>query len=185
MALAVIDEEVEKKLRGILHDGVGFASQKSAIQAILIVFPVMERQPRAAHRPYAAIGVIYGCGIAPGIEIVMKGETAGAIHHFGCAPATLDIRFDQVEERLSSFREVADFGRPVVHLEIDVGGVFTVPRRSHTFVPNALQVGRHGAGTTAPHQQIPAELEVECGEARIILAGLDTCQTLIYRESLD
>ena len=31
MALTVVDEEVEKKLRGFLHDGVGFAAQESAI----------------------------------------------------------------------------------------------------------------------------------------------------------
>ena len=92
------------------------------------------------------------------------------------------MHLDQVEERPGGFRQVADFGRPVVHLEIDVGGVLAVPWRRHAFVPDALQVGRHGAGTAAAHQQIAAELEVQRGETGIILAFLDPGQTLVDGE---
>ena len=90
MALAVVDQEVEKKLRGFLHDGIGFARQECAIQTILIVLPEMERQPRAAHRPDADVAVIDGRGIGPGIDIVMEREAAGAVHFLGCAPATVE-----------------------------------------------------------------------------------------------
>ena len=38
--------------------------------------------------------------------------------------------------------QVGFFGRPVVHLRIDVDGVLTVPGRVHTVVPDALQIGR-------------------------------------------
>ena len=138
VALAVIDQEIEKKLRGFFHDGIRFAAQESAVQAVLIVFPEMQRHPRAAHRPDAAIAVIDGRRIAPGIEVVMKNKAARAIHFLGSAAAALEVRLDQVEERPGGFREIADFGRPVIHLDIDVGGVLAVPWRSHAFVPDAL-----------------------------------------------
>ena len=39
-----------------------------------------------------------------------------------------------------TFRKVGHLGWPVVHLGIDVDGVFTVPRGIHTTIPHALQV---------------------------------------------
>ena len=185
MPFAVVDKEVDEELRGFFHDGIGFAAQESAIHAVLVVFPVVKRQPRATHRPNAVIGVIDGRCIAPGVQVVMKREAAGAVHFFGRAPAAVKIRFDKVEERPSRLRKIADLGRPVVHLEIDVGGVFAVPRRSHAFVPDALQVGGHGAGTAAPHQEIAAELEVERSETGIFLAFLDPGETLVDGKGLD
>src|SRR5208337_5581758 len=96
--------------------------------------------------------------------------------------ATVEVHFDQVEERTGGLLKVADLSRPVVHLKIDVGGVLTVPWRSHAVVPDALQVRRHGAGPAAPHQQIPAELEIKCGKAGIVLACFDPSQALIDGE---
>ena len=42
--------------------------------------------------------------------------------------------------------EVCHLGWPVVHLGIDVDGVFAVPRSMHAPVPYTLQVGSLSAG---------------------------------------
>lgn len=62
----------------------------------------------------------------------------------------------------------------VVYL-LSHGGAITV-------VPNALQVGGHVARTAAPHQEIPAKLEVQCGKAGVLLACLDAGQALVDRK---
>ena len=56
-------------------------------------------------------------------------------------------------------RQVAGLGRPVVHLQVDVGVVVGVPRRVDVLVPDPLQVGRQRARPTRAEQQVAAELE--------------------------
>jgi hypothetical protein len=45
-----------------------------------------------------------------------------------------------VEEGLMAFREIGDFGRPIVHLDVDVYSVFGTPDWHKMLVPNALKV---------------------------------------------
>ncbi len=121
----------EQKQRSFLHDGIGFAAEEGAVQAVLIVLPEMERHPRAAHRPDTAVGIVDGRGVAPGVNVVMKCKAARAVHLLGGAAAALERHLDQVEQRPGGFRKVAHFGRPVVHLHVDVRGVLAVPRWGH------------------------------------------------------
>ena len=48
---------------------------------------------------------------------------------------------DEFEQGLVQFRQVRHFRGPVVHLKIDVRGVFRVPRWEHLVVPDTLQIG--------------------------------------------
>ena len=59
------------------------------------------------------------------------------------------------------------FGRPVVHLHVDVEVVVAVPRRLDALGPEALQVGGHVARARAADQQVPAEVEVERRQRRV------------------
>ena len=47
-------------------------------------------------------------------------------------------RLDEIEERLVAFGQIADFGRPVIHLDIDVDVVIRAPRRGDVLRPDAL-----------------------------------------------
>ena len=67
-----------------------------------------------------------------------------------------------------AFGKVTDFGRPVVHLGVDIHGPFAFPRRSEFFIPDPLQVGRLGAWARAGDEEITAELEVEDTEGWIV-----------------
>ena len=80
MAFAIVNKVVEQKLRGFLHDGISFVAKEGTVEAELVVLPEVQRHPCAAYRPYSAIGIIDGCGIGPGVQIVMKHKTACAVH---------------------------------------------------------------------------------------------------------
>ena len=71
----------------------------------------------------------------------MVGRKAAApVHHLCGYPARLPHAFDEIEQRLVTFRQVAKLCGPVVHLSVDIDRKFTVPRRRETVVPDALQV---------------------------------------------
>ena len=61
--------------------------------------------------------------------------------------------------------------RPVVHLKIDVGGVFRVPCREEFIVPDTLQIGRLSAGLRTANEQITTKLEVSGHEIVVVLVG--------------
>ena len=75
------------------------------------------------------------------------------------------------EQRLVAFAERGRFGRPVVHLGVDVAGVLAVPRRTQLVVPDALQVGRLAARAAGADQQVAAVLEDQRGQVRIVAVG--------------
>ncbi|MNL74748.1 hypothetical protein D3C87_2004290 [compost metagenome] len=61
-----------------------------------------------------------------------------------------------------TFRQIADFSRPVIHLRVNVDREFAVPGRGEAVIPDALQIRRQGAWAAGGDQQIPAILEVGC-----------------------
>ena len=185
VALAIVDQEVEEELRGFLHDGIGFAAQERTVQAVLIALPEVQGEPRSAHRPDADVSIVDRRGVAPGVDVVVEHEAAGAVHLLRRPAAAVERHPDQVEQRPGGFGQVADFRRPVVHLDVDVGRVLAVPGRCEALVPDALEVGRHRAGAAAAHQQVAAELEVQGGEPGIFLPALDARQTLVGRKALE
>jgi hypothetical protein len=79
----------------------------------------------------------------------------------GCPRSPLREVFDQVEQGLVTFSKVADFRGPVVHFDVDVGGVLAAPGRHDRLIPDALEVGWLAAGAAAGNQNIPAKLKAE------------------------
>ena len=74
-------------------------------------------------------------------------------------------------ERPDALGEVAGFGGPVVHLGVDVDGVFATPRRVRAFVPQPLQARRLTAGTRGRDEKVAAVLVVERGQLRVEAFG--------------
>lgn len=66
--------------------------------------------------------------------------------------------------------QVGDFGRPVIHLGVDVAGVFAVPGGFEAVVPDALEIGGLAARTAAGDEQVAAILKYERGQAGIVHA---------------
>ena len=73
---------------------------------------------------------------------------------------------DHGDQGLDGFGQGARFRRPVVHLGVDVDGVFAAPGRVGALVPNALEVGGLIAGAGAAEQEVAAKLVIQRGELR-------------------
>ena len=63
--------------------------------------------------------------------------------------------------------QIRGFGRPIVHLRIDVHGVFAVPWRKQMLIPDPLKVGRLSSRPGRCDQQVAPILEVETDELRV------------------
>ena len=102
----------------------------------------MGSEPGSAIRKHAPLRTIHRTCYAPDIGVMMCHPATAAIH----IPSRLCSRFAQIlNQRIQRFRGVTEIrylGRPVVHLRIDVDGVFAIPRRIFAIVPNTLQVCR-------------------------------------------
>ena len=59
----------------------------------------------------------------------MRGEAPAAVHDAGRNPPGLPHPFDQLEQRLVAFGQIAVFRMPIIHLRIDIDREFAVPRR--------------------------------------------------------
>src|SRR5688500_10751435 len=112
----------------------------------------MEAQPRSSHRPEARMYTVDRDGVAPDVGVVMDDETACSIEILRQPPAVLAGIFDEIEQRLVQFRQVAYFRGPIVHLGIYVDRVLAVPRGLHLVVPLSLKVRRHRSGAAACDQ---------------------------------
>ena len=139
--VGMLHQEVEEEVGSTLHDGV-ILCEEQGIARKLIVLPKVCGKPSASAGIHAPWSAIHGPGNAPEVGVVVSYPATATIHHL----RSLGTCFAQVanhrEERLGCLAEVADLGRPIVHLGIDVDGIFAVPRRILLVVPNALQVGR-------------------------------------------
>ena len=144
----LIDHRLVKETRCSLHHGIPFA-QKILVERKEVMLPKMCAKPCATRHPHARRSVVNGARDAPQISVVMQHPCLGigrAIHHTSCITSRLAHLSYQAEERLVEFGKIADLRGPIVHLEVDVAGVFAVPRGEHLVIPDALQVGRLTTG---------------------------------------
>ena len=125
----------------VQHNGVVLA-QEVLVTCIEIVFPQMATEPRRAHRPETRLGTVYRTCDAPLVCVVVQHPAFHAIHIASRLLALFVYLADELEQGFVQLCQVGDLRGPVVHLEVDVRGVFRVPRREHLVVPKTLQVGR-------------------------------------------
>ena len=135
------------------------------------MIPEMQAQPRAAHGPHAPVRPINGRGRAPEVGVVMHHPPACAVLRLRGASASHGEVVHHSDERLDALGEVAGFGGPVVHLGVDVDGVFATPRRVRAFIPQPLQARWLAAGTRGRDEEVAAVLIVERGQLRVAAVG--------------
>ena len=97
----------------------------------------------------------------------MRHPARAAVVDLGGAAAAFGQHGDIVEEGVDQFRQVADLGEPVIHLNVDVDVVVGAPRRFIVLAPDALQIRREFSAR-AGYQQIAAEIEIQLGQPRIV-----------------
>src|SRR6266404_2037465 len=138
----------------------------------------MPAKPCSTHWPHPPGGAVDGRGGAPEVRIVMSYPASGAPLDFGGAGARFTEVHYHLYQRVDTFGQIAGFSGPVVHLRVDVDGVFAAPRRVHAFVPKALEIRRLAARSRTRDKQVPAKLEIKGRQLRII-SGRKTFDALV------
>ena len=109
---------------------------------------------------------------------MMEHPSVLAVHRARCSGSRSADLTDEPEQGLVEIAEVRRLRGPVVHLEVDIRGVFRVPRREHLIVPYTLQVGGLTAGLRRAYKEIAAEGEV-CGTEPVVVGGAEGGETLV------
>ena len=170
-------EEIQEELRrAFQHRIIGF--QEILITGEQVVLPQVLSQPSPSGRPHASRRKVHRAGNAPQVGIVMRHPSATFIHVAGGLGTRHRQVFQHGEQRLVHLAQVGHLCRPIVHFRVNVDGVFAVPRRVRTAVPNALQIGGLPAGLRRGYQQITPVLEQQGGQ-RLILTLLEVADTHI------
>jgi hypothetical protein len=69
---------------------------------------------------------------------------------------------EEIMERFCTFRERTRLRRPIVHLQIDIGGPLAAPPGPQTLIPDALQIRGLTARAGGRDEQISADSIEEC-----------------------
>ena len=160
-AIRVFGEEVHVKLCRPAHRRVVLC-ELFLVPAEEEALPNVLTHPRTAIVGRAPNRALTGSGKAPDIgNDVCDPATRIVVGLCGCL-ARLDQRLHVVEQRNVTRSEVGGLGKPVVHLDIDVEVVVTIPRRRVFLCPNSLEVCREPAGPAGADEEVAPELEEEC-----------------------
>ena len=134
----MLNEEIEEELGRFLHNRVGPIFEKFLVAGESVVFPKVLAAPSDPHRPHAITGFANHATEEPGVGGVVCDDPSAAIGLLGRDARPGPEGLDQIEEGLVAFGEVADLGRPVVHLGVDVQVVVAVPGRDKPVGPDPL-----------------------------------------------
>ena len=165
-----LDEGVEEELRRAFHGRIDLR-QIFFVASKEVMFPQILAEPCAAQRPQAGIRPVNRRGRAPQVGVVVSHPAAGVVIHLGRAGAGLRQVHDHRGQRRDAFGKVRNLRGPVIHLRVDVDGVFAAPRRVHGIVPDALEIRGLAARTRAGDEQVARELEIQRGELRVVALG--------------
>ena len=91
------------------------------------MLPEVSRKPCSAHHPHTAWRVVDASGDSPDVGVVVQNPAILAIHDLRRVGTCRADFTNQSEQRLVEVGEIRRLRWPVVHLEVDVRGVFRVP----------------------------------------------------------
>ena len=162
----MLGQEIQKETgRAFQYRIISF--QELFVGSEQVVLPQMLGQPCPSTRPHAGRCKIHHAADAPQVGIVMGHPSSAIVHVTSCLRPRHGQVFQHGEQGLVHLTQVGHLGQPIVHLSVDIDGVFAVPRSIRTAVPNALQISRLPAGLGRGNQQITAILEQKRSQRRI------------------
>ena len=167
---------VKQEIGGSFQHGIHLR-QELLVARIEVMLPDVRRQPRASGGEHSPLRTVNGTGNTPQVGVVVGHPSAAVVELAGrCGSRDAQVLHHREEWHLR-FCQVGDVGRPIVHLGIDVDGVFAVPRGILLVVPDALQIGRLTSWLRRGDEQIAAILEhqrhqVDIGNGIFVLGEL-------------
>ena len=119
------------EIKNVFDQRPGIFLKKNRIAGVKKMLPEMSGEP-------GTTGPVQAPAAASPHDIVgaVGDPSPGGFNH-GIGSRFLYPRHVQypVEQRLMHLRQIGNFCQPVVHLDVDVGGVLRVPRRTAHIVP--------------------------------------------------
>ena len=131
------------------------------VARVEIMLPEVGGQPGTSRGEHAPGCAVHRTSDAPEVGVVVGHPSLAAIHLTSRNGTRLTEVADHREERLLRLCEVTHEGRPVVHLGIDVDGVFRIPGRIDLVVPDTLQIGGLSTRLRGGDEQVTAILHHE------------------------
>ena len=165
MGLHVIQVEVGRTL----DDRIPFP-EEILVAGEQVMLPQVGGEPGAAVGEHPPLRTVHRACDAPQVCIVMRHPAAGAVHGAGRDGTRLAQFTDELEQGLGGLRKACHLGRPVVHLRVDVDGVFAVPGSVRLVVPDALEIRGLAAGLGTADQEITPVVEQQGHHPHVVAA---------------
>ena len=128
----------------------------------------MSGEPGSSIWKHSPVRAIHRSGYTPYIRIVMSQPPLASVHLTGSHGASLTQILYHGEKRLLGFIQTGHFCRPVIHLSIDIDGVFAVPWGHDLLIPYTLQVGRLTSRLGRTYQKISSVIVHESNHGHIV-----------------
>ena len=150
----------EKKCRTVQNGEI--TPEKRLVLRKPVMLHDMQGEPCTAGRPdRCRHPEILRRGVAPQVRVMMTAEAVLPVH-FSCSHgAVFCDPFKQFKQRQVTFRQIAAFCGPVIHLRIDIDRKPAAPCRPHILIPDALKIQRQRAFSAACNHQIPSVIEIQ------------------------
>ena len=139
----------------------------------------MRSHPGTTRWEHTPRGTVHRTCNPPDVCIVMSHPTLAVVHLLCSLRTRLTQVFYHREERFLCLSQIAYQCRPVVHLGIDIDGVFRIPWGIHLVVPHTLQVGSLSSRLTRRNQQVTSVLHHQCHHIQVTCILLEGCYTLV------
>ena len=97
----------------------------------------------------------------------MRYDPAAAVHAASGLRPAFGHALHKREQRLTALRKAKPFCRPVVHLQVDVDGVFAAPRRVHVRIPDALEIRRERTLARGGNQKVATEVKIGADQSEV------------------
>ena len=111
--------------------------------------------------------------------VVMTYHPSHTIHYTGCLLPWLMHGLKQIHHGFVKLCQITGTCQPVIHLQIDINGIFTVPHRHKFSIPDSLEIQRRAALSAAGYDQIASELEIQCCQGRFLCAASQCVKPLL------
>ena len=178
LAVALVLPEVIHPEQRRLEHGVVIFLEELLVHRKSVVLPDILAHPCRSRREVESVRLA-GRRIAPDAVLMVDDPAAHILAVLRAVVVLCRLitaghqAVDIVDDRQMAFGEVRLLGKPVVHLQVDIGVVVRGPGRIEPLGPDALQVRRERALARARDQQIPPELIVQRLEIPIFERGVD------------
>ena len=141
------------------------------------MLPQVCGKPSTTCREHAPCSTVNRTGNTPQVCIMMSHPTWAFIHHTGCFGSCHTQIANHREQRFLCFRQITNQCRPVVHLGINVDGIFRIPWSILLVIPYTLQVCRLSTWLRRRNQQITSVLHHQ--RHKIQVTAIKCSQTFI------